>query len=367
MKGKWLAGLALVALFGVGIYEANFYKAHFGRHVYINDVNVSKMTKSQALSAVNQAAPHTWVLIDHRVMEQSKINQKFKFNMTDMDQMFNEQYQVLGSNKIYHMGNRASDNTKAKLQSFNHRQVNLTLAGKKYTMDANDLADGVTYQNGHYRLQGKGKGYQLVSQINEKVGTNNKTYPITLPNHQKINVTNKSYGWQLKTASLTKALQAGLLAGNNPTIDGDKYVTGTGYTNVNQGLGHNYVVVSIKDQKLWVVENDKVAVTLDDVVTGTADKNKDDATPVGVWYVLYKQSPSTLKGTNDDGSPYSSKVQYWVPFTQSGCGLHDASWRQDWSKKAYLEGGSHGCVNIKPSQMKQVYDHVHENEAVVVY
>lgn len=47
--------------------------------------------------------------------------------------------------------------------------------------------------------------------------------------------------------------------------------------------------------------------------------------------------------------------------------LNDASWRQDWSKKAYLEGGSHGCVNIKPSQMKQVYDHVHENEAIVVY
>ena len=367
MKGKWLAGLLLIGLVAGGCYEANFYQNHFGRHVYINDVNVSKMTKSQALHAVNQTVPHTWALVDHHVVKQASVNQKFKLNMLDIDQMFDQQYQVLGSFKEKRFGGKQRDNTKAKLQAFNQRQVNLTLAGKKYTMDANDLADGVTYQNGHYQLRGKGKGYQLVDQINHQVATSNRTYAVTLPNHQKVNVTNKTYGWQLKTASLTKALQAALLSGNNANLAGDKFVSGTGYTNANQGLGHNYVVVSLKDQKLWVVENDKPVVTLDDVVTGTADKNKNDATPKGVWYVLYKQSPSTLRGTNDDGSPYSSKVQYWIPFTQSGCGLHDASWRQDWSKTAYLEGGSHGCVNIKPSQMKSVYDHVHTNEAVIVY
>lgn len=35
-----------------------------------------------------------------------------------------------------------------------------------------------------------------------------------------------------------------------------------------------------------VIENDKPVVTLNDVVAGTMDKSKNDATPKGVWYVL---------------------------------------------------------------------------------
>lgn len=56
-----------------------------------------------------------------------------------------------------------------------------------------------------------------------------------------------------------------------------------------------------------------------------------------------------------------------MPFTQTGCGLHDASWRTNWSKDAYKEGGSHGCVNIKPSEIKQVWDNTYQNEPVIVY
>ena len=109
----------------------------------------------------------------------------------------------------------------------------------------------------------------------------------------------------------------------------------------------------------------KVAVHLTDVVTGT--ENKSNATPKGVWYIMYKESPSVLRGYNDDGSKYASKVQYWMPFTLSGCGLHDASWRSDWSKSADLTGGSHGCVNIRPAEIRSVWNNVLTNDAVIVY
>ncbi|KRO14421.1 hypothetical protein IV62_GL000998 [Lactobacillus helveticus] len=81
----------------------------------------------------------------------------------------------------------------------------------------------------------------------------------------------------------------------------------------------------------------------------------------------YKESPSTLRGTNDDGSSYASPVKYWMPFTLSGCGFHDASWRTDWSKKAYLRGGSHGCVNVKPSEIRKVWNNISKNEPVIIY
>ena len=74
--------------------------------------------------------------------------------------------------------------------------------------------------------------------------------------------------------------------------------------------------------------------------------SKGDQTPRGVWYIHYKQSPSTLRGTND---------------------FHDASWRTDWSKTAYLRGGSHGCVNVKPSEIRSVWNNISKNEPVIIY
>ena len=126
------------------------------------------------------------------------------------------------------------------------------------------------------------------------------------------------------------------------------------------------MVVSIASQDMWVVVNGKVVVTVSDVVTGTANKG-DNATPTGVWYIMYKQRDATLRGQNDNGSNYASKVNYWMPFTMSGCGLHDASWRTDWSSTAYLKGGSHGCVNIRPSKIKSVWNAVKVHMPVIVY
>ncbi len=84
---------------------------------------------------------------------------------------------------------------------------------------------------------------------------------------------------------------------------------------------------------------------------------------------MYKKKTDTvLRGQNDDGSKYTSPVKYWMPFTEDGCGLHDASWRKDWSKNAYLEGGSHGCVKlIRPDDIQSVWDNVYVNEPVIVY
>ena len=67
------------------------------------------------------------------------------------------------------------------------------------------------------------------------------------------------------------------------------------------------------------------------------------------------------------GSPYAVEVNYWVPFTNSGQGFHDASWRSNWSKNAYISNGSGGCVNVSPSVMKQVYDNLNTYDPVVIY
>ena len=77
----------------------------------------------------------------------------------------------------------------------------------------------------------------------------------------------------------------------------------------------------------------------------------EDTSP-GVWYVLYKRTPYTLRGSAVGKADYAVKVDYWVPFTNSGQGFHDAGWRKDWANNAYLTGGSGGCVNLLPNVAK---------------
>lgn len=56
-----------------------------------------------------------------------------------------------------------------------------------------------------------------------------------------------------------------------------------------------------------------------------------------------------------------------MPFTLTGCGFHDNSWRKNWSKTAYLNDGSYGCVNLRPSDAPKVWNNVEKNEAVIIY
>ena len=149
-------------------------------------------------------------------------------------------------------------------------------------------------------------------------------------------------------------------------IYGEGYTeNGLGYnTTSNNGIGNSYVEVSISQQHVWVYKNGTQVASLN-VVTGTNDGNYN--TPTGLYYIMYKQTNTTLRGKNADNSAYASPVSRWAPFTLDGCGFHDANWRKNWSSTAYLNDGSHGCVNVRPSQINQIYDNVEQYEPVVIY
>ena len=48
-------------------------------------------------------------------------------------------------------------------------------------------------------------------------------------------------------------------------------------------------------------------------------------------------------------------------------GLHDADWRSTFGGKNYLSGGSHGCVNVPPAVMKNLYPKTFNGMPVIVY
>lgn len=350
-----------------------FNKTHFNQNVKIYDVAVGKLTVNQAYKKVNKKGKDRVTLEGNKLIFRKSSAEII--TKKQVKQYFDKQYTKMPSDKKANYLPKDTHLAEKKLKALIGRSVDYKVAGKTYTLKQAEMFKRVSYENGKYVFEDATGLKNKISEIATKVNTLHKSYTVKLATGKKLKVTNGNYGWAINNDRVIPAIENAFAKGDKE-VNGKDYIYGEGFTDgglgygmSNHGLGDSYVVVSLKNQKLWVVKKGKVVVTINDVVTGTVKKSSgsSDATPTGVYYIGYKQSPSVLRGTNDDGSKYASKVQYWMPFTMDGCGIHDASWRTDWSKTAYLSGGSHGCVNVRPSEIKSVWNNVHQYEPVIVY
>ncbi|MBD0967768.1 L,D-transpeptidase family protein [Lactobacillus crispatus] len=355
--------------------QREYASTHFNPNVTIYGVQVGKLTVNKATAKINKQADNVVFLRNKKIIAE-KDDKVQTISQAEVKNIFTKQHTDLPSKQKYVFKSAKIDEAKKSLQKIQNAVVTYKINGQEFKLKADDLIHEVTYKGGKYKFTDAKKLHAKMEAIDQEVKTLKKSYKFTVPTGNKVNgktitVKNESYGWGIYVKKAVAAVENAFINGQD-VVDGSKYIYGEGYSTYahgygksNHGIGKNYVVVSIKNQELWVVRKGKVAVHLTDVVTGT--ENKSNATPKGVWYIMYKESPSVLRGYNDDGSKYASKVQYWMPFTLSGCGLHDASWRSDWSKSAYLTGGSHGCVNIRPAEIRSVWNNVLTNDAVIIY
>ncbi|TDN09830.1 L,D-transpeptidase family protein [Lactobacillus crispatus] len=355
--------------------QREYASTHFNPNVTIYGVQVGKLTVNKATAKINKQADNVVFLRNKKIIAE-KDDKVQTISQAEVKNIFTKQHTDLPSKQKYVFKSAKIDEAKKSLQKIQNAVVTYKINGQEFKLKADDLIHEVTYKGGKYKFTDVKKLHAKMEAIDQEVKTLKKSYKFTVPTGNKVNgktitVKNESHGWGIYVKKAVAAVENAFINGQD-VVGGSKYIYGEGYSTYahgygksNHGIGKNYVVVSIKNQELWVVRKGKVAVHLTDVVTGT--ENKSNATPKGVWYIMYKESPSVLRGYNDDGSKYASKVQYWMPFTLSGCGLHDASWRSDWSKSAYLTGGSHGCVNIRPAEIRSVWNNVLTNDAVIVY
>ena len=262
------------------------------------------------------------------------------------------------------------ENEKTKLQDLANATVDYKVENQDYNLPAKQMITSAKYVNGKYQINSKALA-DKIDQINKSQSTLGKKFNFKTSNGNTIQVQGKTYGWAIDTksavASILKAYENG-----TKTVDAKNNIYGIGYNEngtgygvtSNDGIGDTYAELSIADQHAWFYRDGKLVDQVD-VVTGNVQSHND--TPKGVYYIMYKQSPSTLKGVGYNGQAYSCKVQYWAQFTNDGCGFHDAWWRTNWAKDAYLTQGSDGCANIRPDQAGQVYNSLSVNEPVIVY
>ena len=378
--------LILAVVFGVVLYNNHvesqkqakaFAINHFNPNVNIYGVEVGNLTINKATAKINRKANNIVSLENGKVaIERDPSIDTIK--KKEVANYFKKQHTTMPDKQNYEYRNTDLDAANKKMQAVSHAVVNYHVAGKDYQLKAQNLINQAIYKKGKYSFLNSENLTAKLNKIDQDVSTIHQSYKFAVPKGnkvagKKITIKNQSYGWGVHVKKAQAAVEQAFLNGTK-NLDGKDYIYGLGYSTYglgygknNHGIGNNYIVVSLKKQEMWIVKNGKLVVHLNDIVTGTRDGVKGNSTPQGVWYIHYKQGHAVLRGRNNDGSKYASPVRYWMPFTLSGCGFHDASWRGDWSKKAYLRGGSHGCVNIKPREIKQVWHNVSKHEPVIVY
>ena len=124
-------------------------------------------------------------------------------------------------------------------------------------------------------------------------------------------------------------------------------------------VGNTYIEVDLARQKLWYYNKGNLEIETD-IVSGNPTLG--NGTPTGTDRIWSRERNRYLTGET-----YRSKVSYWLPINWSGVGLHDADWRSSFGGKIYLSGGSHGCVNVPPAVMKNLYPKTFNGMPVIVY
>lgn len=261
-------------------------------------------------------------------------------------------------------------NEEKKLQELLASNVEYKVQDKVYPLKASELIQNATISEKMEISIDPANIKDKIAEINEAQSTLGKNFNFTTHSGSVIQVKGQGYGWALdiekETALVQEAFEKGEASVTASNIKGNGW-SGEGYgyeTTANNGIGGTYAEVSIAEQKIWLYRDGNLVLTTN-VVTGKHSTGED--TSPGVWYILFKRTPYTLKGSAVGKADYSVEVDYWAPFTNSGQGFHDAGWRTNWSSNAYLTQGSGGCVNVSPSMMKAVYDNLDVYQPVVVY
>jgi lipoprotein-anchoring transpeptidase ErfK/SrfK len=120
-----------------------------------------------------------------------------------------------------------------------------------------------------------------------------------------------------------------------------------------------YIDIDLTNQRVTYYESG-AAVISSGCVSGNTSRG--NGTPRGTYRIL-----SHVQGKTLVGPTWRVWVDYWMQFTTSHIGLHDATWRSasQFGTDTYVSNGSHGCVNLPHDFAADLFNRV--NVGTIVY
>lgn len=131
--------------------ERAFASTHFNPNVTIYGVKVGKLTVNKATAKINEKADNVIFLRNKKIVSERDANIQTVDKQT-VKEYFDKQHTDLINNQKYTYNSTALSEAKEKLKKMQSASVTYNIAGKKYTLKAEDLIGEVTYKDGKYKF-----------------------------------------------------------------------------------------------------------------------------------------------------------------------------------------------------------------------
>ena len=199
---------------------------------------------------------------------------------------------------------------------------------------------------------------EYVAFLANRYDTKGKPHTFTTTRGEELTLEKEvTYGWSLDQEKTADLINRMIWAGRQETAEPVYRQTAASPDREND-IGDTYVEIDLDRQHLYLYEKGKMILETD-FVSGKVMAGA--GTPNGVFAIFGKQRHAILRGED-----YETPVNYWMPFIR-GVGLHDATWRGRFGGYLYVNGGSHGCVNLPLQKAAEIYDHVEIGTPVICY
>jgi lipoprotein-anchoring transpeptidase ErfK/SrfK len=181
------------------------------------------------------------------------------------------------------------------------------------------------------------------------------TRTFTAATGEEATVEGGTYGWEVDEEAEIDAIKAAIVNHTGETREPYYVQRAAGNAAAGQAdWGTTYIELDLTNQHMYYFVDGAIEFEAD-VVTGAPWGGR--ATPAGVYSILEKLSPTTLRGEiQASGKPeYETPVSYWMRMTWAGHGFHDATWQPAFGGSRYTYAGSHGCINMAYSSAQTLY------------
>ena len=172
------------------------------------------------------------------------------------------------------------------------------------------------------------------------------------------------YGWQINVKKTVESIKEMLKTGGT-FAEAEPVYNNAGIARGSfNDIGNTYIEIDLSRQHLWAYKDGELLI---DSAIRTGKVNQYNETPRGVHMIWSREKGRKLQGRYKDGTPYDSKVEYWMPINYGGVGLHDAPWVTEFGGEYYIYSGSNGCINLNLQTAKTIYENYTNGTPVVVY
>lgn len=258
--------------------------------------------------------------------------------------------------------------TKDACNNFTKASITYTFGDETVVLDGTTVKDWLSFDDKGQLVQDdavfKQHITEYVANLAAQYDTVHTSREFYTTSGRVVWVYGSAYGWKIDQAAeveqLTQEIQSGTQIVREPVYSMRANARGT------NDFGNTYIEVDLSYQHMYYYQNG--SIIFDSPIVSGNMSYSDRQTPSGVYKLYYKTSPAVLRGQRkEDGTyEYETPVSYWMPFN-GGIGFHDASWQPYFGGDRYLYGGSHGCINMPPSNAGVLYSIIQYDIPIICF